>query len=77
MLAGASFVNGTCAPKTQQGSYFAVFATFAFTTFLVLPSIALVIFYGMVIYSLRKRASESGTLGSSSIIEKASLQVSA
>ena len=68
-------VDGQCRPKLQVGSYYIIFAASAFTTFYALPSILLIVFYGMVIYTLRKRITETGSLGSSSVIEKASIQV--
>ena len=68
-------VDGECKTKLQVGSYYLIFAISAFTTFYALPSILLIIFYGMVIYTLRKRITETGSLGSSSVVEKASIQV--
>ena len=65
-------VDGECKTKLQVGSYDIIFAISAFYA---LPSILLMIFYGMVIYTLRKRMTETGSVGSSSIIEKASIQV--
>ena len=74
-IAGNEMVDGECKTKLQVGSYYIIFAISAFTTFYALPSILLMIFYGMVIYTLRKRMTETEALGSSSVIEKASIQV--
>ena len=68
-------MDGVCVRKVQVGSFAMVFGISAFSTFYALPSISLAIFYGMVIYTLRKRVSETGFLGTSSVIEKASIQV--
>ena len=68
-------VNGKCKVKLQVGNIYFAFAASAFTTFYALPSVALVIFYGMVVFTLKKRVKETGSLGSSSVIEKASIQV--
>ena len=73
---GAEMVDGKCKVKLQVGNIYLAFAASAFTTFYALPSIALVIFYGMVVFTLKKRVKETGSLGSSSVIEKASIQVS-
>ncbi len=72
---GNHVVNGECVAKVQVGSYYLAFAISAFTTFYALPSIALVIFYGMIIYRLRRRVSEADTLGASAAVERASIQV--
>ena len=74
-IAGNEMVEGECKTKLQVGSYYIIFAISAFTTFYALPSILLIVFYGKVIYTLRKRMKETGSLGSSSVIEKASIQV--
>ena len=68
-------VDGVCVRKLQVGSYYLIYAITAFSTFYAIPSIALVIFYGMVIHTLRKRVKETGSLGTSSVVEKASIQV--
>ncbi len=72
---GSEMVDGKCQTKLQRGNIYFIFAASAFTLFYAVPSIALTIFYGMVVYSLRKRVNETDRLGSSSVIEKASIQV--
>ena len=49
IISGTELVNGRCVSKLQLGNYFIAFAISAFSTFYALPSIALVIFYGMVV----------------------------
>ena len=74
-LTGTELVGGKCVGKLQRGNYYIAFAISASSTFYALPSLALAILYGMVIFTLRIRVKETGSLGTSSVIEKASIQV--
>ena len=67
-------VDGECVGLTQVGSYYLVYAVQAFTLYYALPSIILIIFYGMVIITLRRRMSDK-TFGTSAAFEKASVKV--
>lgn len=67
-------VDGSCSGIVQVGSFYLVYAVFAFSTFYAIPSIVLILLYGFVIVALRRRMLDS-SLGRSVAIEKASFKV--
>ena len=74
LLSANEMVDGKCVGITQVGSYYIVYAGMAFTLFYALPSVILIILYGMVVFTLQKRMADK-TLGTSEALEKASVKV--
>ena len=74
LFSANEMVDGKCVGITQVGSYYIVYAGMSFTLFYALPSVILIILYGMVIFTLQKRLSNR-TLATSEAFEKASVKV--